>query len=135
MFYCEFFEAFKNTFFIEMLRCLLQKNLSNLPCQFSKSFRKHWQKIYITYFPCFKKMHTFLFIKTNKFYFMFTLFRFFAIWFWNVLNLFLICSGQWINFDNYTLIQMTAWLIRTQTNSDEIVFQMKMNLKWNHPNS
>ena len=34
------------------------------------------------------------FIKTNKFHFMFTLLRFFGIWFWNILNLFLIYSSQ-----------------------------------------
>ena len=79
-------------------------------------------------------IHILLFIKTSKFHCMFTLLRFFGIWFWNVFNLFLIYSGQWINFDNHALIQTTRWLIQTHMksffkwrwNSYEIVPALKL---------
>ena len=95
----EFCEIFKNTFFIELLRWLLQRNLSNLPCwvllPFSKAFKKFWQWITLhTFFVLKRYINTLFFIKTNTFHFMLTLLRFFGIWFWNVLNLFSIYSGQ-----------------------------------------
>ena len=113
VFFCEFWGILRIPFFTELLRWLLQKNLSSLPFRFSsKSLQKTLAINYISYFPCFEKMiHTLFFIKTRKLHFMFTLLRVLGIWFWNVLNLFLIYSGHWIKFDNHTVIQMTTWLV------------------------
>ena len=79
VFSSEFYEIFKNTFYRELLRWLLQGNLSNLPFWVLLPVSKVLN--YITYFHLFKKryMNTLFFMKTNKFYFMFTLFKFFVI--------------------------------------------------------
>ena len=134
----EFCEILRITFFKELLRWVLQKNL---PFRFSKAFKKRFILSMFTFhtFHILKRFtHTLLFIKTSKFHFMFTLLRFFGIWFWNVLNLFLIYSGQWFNFDNHTLFQMTTWLIQTQMksffkwkwNSNEIAPALKSCLRF-----
>ena len=146
MFSCEFCKIFNNTFFYRTPQVAASEKSQQFTMTVLKSLQKLLAINYITYFPCFKKIHKyfnflwkpvnyFLLTKTSKFYFMFTLLRFFGISFWIVLNLFLIYSGQWINFDNYTVTQMTTWSIQTQTNSNEIVFQIKMKLKWNRPSS
>ena len=112
VFSCEFLRNFKNAFFYRTPQVAASEKSQQFTISVLQCLQRTLAINYISYFPCCKKMiHTLFFIKTRKLHFMFTLLRFFGIWFWNVLNLFLIYSGQWINFDNHTLIQMTAWLI------------------------